>query len=410
MFSCTNSRLNPDGTKIIDNELFTDSCIAMEDGSPPWLSPDIILTSSLGVADEARKGENNTVAVRARKSCNPASTTNVLVELWVANPSLNFAPNVNSIKVFEAVVQTTSFVLNSAIDPMRPVAQVSRTWTADETLSNTVPTDADPLRLHRCFVARSYPSNLTPPDAKFCVTEDPHVAQRNIAIVKVPAGQRVRRLSFPIETTIGNREFAEAAMVRVIADRVPSTAVLKAILPSLKQFAGFRQIAQVAPERFSLQVSEKFSPVIRDSSRLEKVTPINPGDISFQDKWRFVLKDGLSFERFRDAVFNPEVVLQSAVAARKFNAAFNVRSLEVSPELRVAPTLQLTRGLEKLVEQAAPTFEADIKLPPKEVANFTFTADLPEKSQPGDAHIFHVMHINDQKQVIGGLTIVAVVG
>jgi hypothetical protein len=405
MFSCTNSRLNPDGTNIIDNELFTDPCIAMEDGSPPWLSPDIILTSSLGVSDEARKGETNTIAVRARKSCNPAGTTNVLVELWVANPSLNFAPNVNSVKVFEAVVPTTSFVLNPAIDPVRPVAQVSRPWTAEETLSDTVPTDADPLRLHRCLVARSYPSNLTPPDAKFCVTEDPHVAQRNIAIVKVVG---VRKFNFPIQTNGKNPEVFEGATIRAIADRAPSKAVLNAILPSLQQFAEFRQIAQIAPERFGVQVPENFSPVIRDNSRLEKVTPINPEDIPFQDKWRYVFKDGLNFGRFRDAVFNPEVVLQSAVATQKFNAPLNVPNLQVSPELRVSPSLKITPGLGNLVEQAAPTFEADIKLPPKEVANFTFTANLPENSQPGDAHIFHVMHINDQKQVIGGLTIVAI--
>jgi hypothetical protein len=406
MFSCTNSRLNPDGTNIIDNELLTDPCIAMEDGSPSWLSPDIILTSSLGVADEARKGENNTVAVRVRKSCNLADT--VLVELWVANPSLNFAPNVNSIKIFDAPV-TSSFELDKAIDSVRLVAQVSRTWTADEALSNNVPTDVDPLRLHRCLVARSYPSNLTPPDAKFCVTEDPHVAQRNIAIVKVP-GQRVRRLSFPIETTVGNREFAEAAMVRVIADRIPSVAILKAILPSLEQFSGFRQIAQIAPKGFALQISENFSPVLRDKSRLEKIDPINPKDVPFRDIWQYVFRREGSFGRFRNVVFdNPTIVLQEAIADRKFNSSLNARNLKTPTNLRVAPNLNISPGLEKLVEQAAPSFEADIKLPPNEVANFTFTADLPESSQPGDAHIFHVMHINDQQQVIGGLTIVAVV-
>ena len=404
MFSCTDPA---------QNELMRDKCIQMESCNPHWLSPDIILTSDLGVPDEARVGKSNTVTLRARRTLqNPDGSAcmlpaNVRFQLWVGLPSLN--PPISSAVQVQGFIPykplpTSSFALDLAVDPTRPIGQVSETWTAEETLPSHSSDTA--TRLHRCLIARCYPSDVNPPDAQFCVVEDPHVVQRNIAIVKVVG---VRKFNFPIQTNGKNPEVFEGATIRAIADRAPSKAVLNAILPSLEQFEGFRQIAQVAPERFSLQVSEKFSPVIRDSSRLEKVTPINPGDIPFQDKWRFVLKDGLNFGRFRDAVFNPEVVLQSAVAARKFNAAFNVRSLQVSPELRVAPTLQLTRGLEKLVEQAAPTFEADIKLPPKEVANFTFTANLPENSQPGDAHIFHVMHINDQKQVIGGLTIVAVV-
>lgn len=417
MFSCSNPE---------QNQLLTDTCISVgvpipgEPILPLWMSPDIILndpkfqTSTLippgASIGTAMQGANNQVSVRAHKSCTPPGATFMIVELYVAHPGLNITPAVNSLLVFTESIPIVSF--GSSI-------LVTQTWLADHFIASpSTQPDTDPNRLHRCLIARCYPDTLTATGEKFCVLEDQHVAQRNIFIIPV----KDRKISFLIQTSSQNSEIIESATIRTIADRAPSTAVLNAILPSLKQFKGFRQLAQTAPERFALQVPNIFSPVIRDGSRLEKPTPVDYGNIPIQDKLQYVLAEKVSFARVRDVMFNPRVVLQKAVADRKFNTAFNARNLQVSPEsqirarnLQVSPeseifsNAKITPKLEKLVQQAAPTFEADIKLPPKEVANFNFTADLPENSQPGDAHIFHVMHINDQKQVIGGLTIVAVV-
>lgn len=404
MFSCTDPA---------QNQLMQDKCIQMESGNPPWLSPDIILTSSLGEIDKARKGQLNTVTLRARRTVRNLDgsacvlPTNVRFQLWVGLPSLNppisSAVQVQGFIPYESLPTTIFNVINPN-NENELIGQVSKTWTAEELLpphSSDTATD-----LHRCLIARCYPSNVSPPDAQFCVVEDPHVVQRNIAIVKVQMGMM---FNFPIQTNGINPELVEAATIRVFADRVPSTAVVNAILPSLKQFQGFRQIAEVAPEKFALQVPENLAPVIRDNSRLDNLAPITPGDIPFRDTWRYVFRDRGNFEHFRDVVFNPNVVLQEAIAVRKFNSALNVRDLRVVAGLQVAPNLQITPRLEQLVERAAPTFEADIKLLPSQIADFTFTANLPEASQPGDAHIFHVMHIDERQQVIGGLTIVAVV-
>jgi len=423
-----------------DPTLSADLSIRINDSPDPawWLSPDIRLfrlgAGGAEVSDrKAVLNADNYVDVRVYRTAQPllTDTFDILVELWVCNPSLLMSPTVvtDTRRLFTGSIRATSLPksssvwLSSILPPQGQVTaapypsvpglpsgnvKISREasgrikWMPD-------PGDSVQRAGHKCLIARVYQDSL--PDPKpdsdcFHVRPDDHVAQLNLKIVTVDPGIS---LSLSIQTTGLSLEGIEGATIRAIADRAPSTAVLEAILPSLKQFEGFRQLAQIAPERFALQVPENFSPIIRDNSRLEKVTPINPGDIPFQDKWRFVFRDGINFGRFRDSVFNPAVVLQNAISDRKFNAALNVRNLQVSPELRIVPRLKITPGLEKLVEQAAPTFEADIKLPPNEVANFTFTANLPENSQPGDAHIFHVMHINDQKQVIGGLTIVAVV-
>jgi hypothetical protein len=398
MFSCNNPA---------QNTLLNDTSISIKDGAPQfWLSKDIILTSSSNEPDIANVGQNNTVTVLVRKESNFPGTQFVTTQLWVANPSLNIAPNVNAVEVQPTgALSVSAFQPHPQADPGQTIAEFKWNWTAQESLSNSVPTDPDPNKLHRCLIARTYPSDLTPPETKFCVVEDRHLAQRNITIIKLPG--IIRRLSFPIQTISQSTEVIQSATIRTIADRVPTSAVIEAILPSLQQVEGFRQFAQVAPKGFGLQIADVLSPVIRDNSRIENISPITPGDIPFRDNWRHVFTGGFNFGRFREIVFNPNIVLQQAVAVQKFNSVLNVNRMRgiVNTRLLTGATAAMTN----LVERAAPTFEADIQLPPQQVANFTFTADIPETSQPGDAHIFHVMHIDDQQQVIGGLTIVAVV-
>jgi hypothetical protein len=55
-----------------------------------------------------------------------------------------------------------------------------------------------------------------------------------------------------------------------------------------------------------------------------------------------------------------------------------------------------------------PSYEADVRLNPGQIATINFTADV-SSSNPGDAHIFHLTHARSDGRVIGGLTVVAVV-
>jgi hypothetical protein len=411
MFSCTNSRKDADGNQIIDNELFEDSAISIQPGNPVWMSPDIGLNDPSLVAPGktvpagrlpylAEEGVDNLVTVRVRKAGNPVGTTSVFVDLFVAPPSLNPAI-ASSQPIFSSIVLSTSG-LTSDFKP--DVALTSQSWTAKNLPANSDPINPSSREQHFCLVARCYPSTKNPPTQQFCVGQDPHVAQRNIMIKRVVVGNRMLR--FSIQTRSNNLELSEQATIRAFADRIPSFAVLSLVLPSLQQVREFRQITQITPLQFALQLPERFSPVIRDNFQLEKVKPITSADIPWRDSWRYFFQDGPKFNRFRDVVFEPMAVLQNAIAVRKFNTPLQATSLQTSATLRQP---NLTPRLANLVEQAAPTYEADIQLPPQEIATFEFTANLPEQSQAGNAHIFHVMHINENQQVIGGLTIVAVV-
>jgi hypothetical protein len=191
MFSCSNPA---------QNQLLRDNCISIDDGPSTawWLSPDIILNDTSvqssvpvgAVKDTAIQGADNQVTVRARKTCNPDGATNVIIELYVANPNINnWSPTIGSELIFQDIIPAGNF---------NPTATITKTWLATRPISPppTQP-DPDPNRLHRCLVARCYPETLSAPQEKFCVLEDKHVAQRNIAVV---AAMR-RQVTFLIQTT-----------------------------------------------------------------------------------------------------------------------------------------------------------------------------------------------------------------
>lgn len=56
-----------------------------------------------------------------------------------------------------------------------------------------------------------------------------------------------------------------------------------------------------------------------------------------------------------------------------------------------------------------PHFDAALTLKARERIRFRFQSDL-ERSQPGDAHIFHVVHVDAREKVQGGLTVVLLKG
>jgi hypothetical protein len=316
-----------------DPSLSEDQCISINDGPDPawWMSPDISLNSTT-TPDQAISGSANDVRVRTRRArdCNLLEgTTNIIVELWVCDPTLNPTPTTGSTQIFTKLIPVGSFPGGSS-------QWVSDSWT---------PNPADPVQQigHKCLIARAYPELLLPDSACFHVQKDSHVAQRNISIVAASRGEGgEKRLRFQIKTNNTDLERSEAATLRVVADLNPSQKVLNILTPSLEKFPGYRHIVRSAPTGFKLELPDFPDAKVRDNTRLGCLGTI------------------LAF-------------------------------------------FGLLKGMD-----VQPKYEADIELKPGQATEFTLRADL-SSSTAGDAQIFHVMHVNLQQQVIGGVTVIAVV-
>ena len=428
-----------DCNDIVDSSLTSDISISINDGPPAtwWLSPDIKffrIESGREISDgQAVINADNYVDVKVHRNDKSllSGTSDIFVELWVCNSSL-LPPSDTSksrhlftgtIDIEDpAALSADSSAWLSSI-PITKSSVAPKPYPSELNLPGNVKISRDGTRIkwipdlddavqqegHKCLIARVYQDGLPEPKPDkncFHVKVDGHVAQHNLEIVKV--GSKIKSFMFQIQTAGSDAGLVDVATIRAIADRVPHKSVLNAILPSLNQFPGFRQIDQIAPSHFALNVPDRFFPVTRDNSRPENPGPVRPWKIPFVDRWRYSIRDGFNINRIFSAVFNPKLVLQEAISATKFNIPFNVPRMQLKQSVRVAPNLKLSARLVYMIEQAVPTYEADIKIPLKDVANFNFTAELPENSKSGDAHIFHVMHIDEKQQVIGGLTIVAV--
>jgi len=55
-----------------------------------------------------------------------------------------------------------------------------------------------------------------------------------------------------------------------------------------------------------------------------------------------------------------------------------------------------------------PSYEADVEMKPGQITQINFNTDL-SRGQQGDAYIFYITHARSDRQVIGGLTFVAVI-
>lgn len=110
-------------------------------------------------------------------------------------------------------------------------------------------------------------------------------------------------------------------------------------------------------------------------------------------------------------------VLQAARSALKHVPNFKrLRTTGVPPfkmEFKGLRDIRLTNNTEKPSAKGnygrmkVPNCEARFELKPAQKVKFKFHVDL-EKAKPGDAYIFHLMHLNAKQRVIGGLTVVAV--
>ncbi|MGI0484976.1 hypothetical protein ACN4EK_06030 [Pantanalinema rosaneae CENA516] len=411
-----------------------DDSINIYNSSGPywWLSDDIKLfhldSNNNEITDgTAILGSDNYLDVRVHKTDQLLlpDTFEILVELWLCNPFLSMDPRIvtDTRFLFRGSIQATALAPNLWLSSVLPlngtvtprdypsgaglpsgkvnvsIAAGKIKWIPDP--NDPVQWNPDPNNLnHKCLIARVYQDALSDPKPDnecFHAGQDTtgkqldlHVAQRNLDIVKVsPSNTSV---SFPIKTVGLNPEVAEKATIRVVADRTPSPALLRAITPSLERFPGYKRIApaSVLSNRFALKIPERLSPVIRDYTRIDRPRPDIPSlpPLRLRELAQYIYKEPEDrFMRFKDAIFAPEVIVQDRLLAKGF-------------------------GLPTVVELATariPTYEADVQLPPKEAVQITLTVDLPASSQVGDAHVFHVVQVNTNQQVVGGITVVAVV-
>jgi len=223
------------------------------------------------------------------------------------------------------------------------------------TLPTPLPPDSDPQgKGHKCLVARCYPNNMTPDGMTFHQVDDPHVSQRNICIVlcSSPCAQE-------ITTANPNPEKAEPATILAIADLEPRKYVVEALMPALKQIEGFQEIATTPPPPFQLV----------DFKQVPELGKIEPGKID---------PGKIDPRKINVRIFEPKIIDHTK---RRIKGRYGRRKY--------------------------PNFQADFMQEPKQVTTFQFATDM-ERVKPGMAHIIHLTHIDAEKRVIGGLTLVAI--
>jgi phycocyanin alpha chain len=410
-----------------DPTLSGDKSLSIEGGPPIyfWLSPDISLfhlRDDIKVEDGAIISGENFVDVKVHRNLHTLlpSTFGALVELWVCNPSLVMIPSdCNSARLlFKGCIELfpnpsvgkpawlpeggdgwlTSLLPESesingeSYPPELPVSGETNISRQSDGKIRWVPNPVDPLQKigHKCLISRVYQDGLpgTKPDNDcFHVQADDHVAQRNLSIV--PVSVTTKKLSFAIQTIGINPDNFET-LIRVVADHTPTEALLNAINPSLEDFPGYKQLASISLDRFALRIPNSLSPVVRDYTRVDAVRPDIPSlpPILFPEIIRYINRDiaGRS-SRFRNAVFKPEAIAQEKLLAHGFGRPTAVQ----------------------LAAAMMPTYEADVQLLPGEVSEISLEIELPASSQDGDAYIFHVTQIDLDQEVVGGITVVAVV-
>jgi hypothetical protein len=232
-----------------------------------WLSPDIRLTGATSGPDKADPGQHNTIEVtthqKAQGTCESVGDESLLVEVWVGNPALVMAPN--------NPASTAGIALTGSPSPLPGGTSVqSIDWVPPTGLPPSDPQGSG----HKCLIARSYPSSLTPSAASFFSPDDPHVAQHNICIVPCGnpgAAARPGPCGFTVATLNPNRREAQIVTLRAIVDLKPDRFVRGVVLPRLKAVPGFRRLATAPPARFWLESKGWRGAVVSDRTRRKGV-------------------------------------------------------------------------------------------------------------------------------------------
>ena len=268
-----------------DPGLAGDSCIFMEaipgdsgNQNPNdvwWLSPDITLAGPVSGLDRADAGESNAIKIKFRRKasgsgCSFPGDESIIVEAWVANPSLVMAPR------RRGSAARVGFI-GSPLPPEggNHIQQID--WTPPSA-SLPTPLFGNPQEPgSKCLVALCYPSSLTPSTSQFFVPGDQHVAQHNLCILVASSDKALLEVN---TFNPANLAVLPPVKLRAALDLIPSTFVKKMVLTRVQGLPGFQQIRTAGlPQGFTfdltgLQVSE----VIDNSHSSVPVVPphLNP--------------------------------------------------------------------------------------------------------------------------------------
>lgn len=368
-----------------DPGLTSDTCIFIEaisgdggthsTGSSPawWLSPDIQLTGPVSGADAGDANRDNPVVVKAHRknACTLASGVhNVFAELWIGNPALAMAPNINTRQI-----SSTALIAVAGL-PAGGTATHTFTWHPPAGA-----TDPDPEAPgHKCLIARVYSENVFPDANDFHVPEDQHVAQHNITVVAAPVGGHMR-----MNISTGNpNKFSQRITVNVQQDTKPSRFVLNAVEPSVKRVREFQSFAATVTP-IALETTNFHAHI---ATELAQIGPIVTGVATKKAATKATTKAATK-----------TVAATRRVAAQELIQP--VKGVEISSFLTLNPT---TRRFGQLTR---PNLQAIIALQPRVFQTFAFTADL-SKAKRGEGRIYHLTQAGADGKLHGGLTVVVV--
>jgi hypothetical protein len=221
----------------------SDSCFFMEATSGDngnhtapvwWLSPDVDITAP--APSKATIGQSNTVQLRVHRNASCPGSQDAFVELWVGNPALAMAPNVNT--------ELLSGFVTVANVPSGGAQTQTFAWNPTGSGAQTAG--------HKCLVARCFPTDQSPDPISFWLPASRHAVQHNIEVVAAPAGGAPK---MRISTGNPDKERRQRVTVNAVAEIRPSRFVLQAITPAVRQVRGFQRFATAAPREFTLNFS-----------------------------------------------------------------------------------------------------------------------------------------------------------
>ncbi len=355
----------------VDPKLVSDLSITIDDGYTYWwLSPDIQLTDANGVLDQAIVGKDNLVDVRVHRNATGLldSTTFINVELWVCDPSLVISPSqINSSrKLFDGVIDPTNLPAST------------NGWLSE--------------------VAKKVQSALYPPAS-------PLSGQPLLVSQEAGKPPLKRKISWQPDNRDPVQQTGHKCLIaRCFQDGVPGGQADDACFHAQKDIhVAQRNIAIVpvpmSPRRMVLNfpvLTNNTNAELSEAATIQVMADLNP-----DQKVLDILTPGLHQI--------PGYLRISRTIPTSFKLQLpDFPHVIVRDNTRLGCLGVILNWLSFKNPRFEPHYEADVQLQPRQVTQFTLNVDL-AGSRSGDAHIFHLMHINQQQRVIGGLTVVAVV-
>jgi hypothetical protein len=339
----------------------TDTCISLSKQPQWWLSEDIKLNGTLfngtntsKPADQAIFMQDNTIDVRVRRanqacllpSDGEIDTSRIKIVVYIAVPGANLKPNLKGPMGEKLVIQigTALFMTTSGQMPDLPASGI-------KSLSE----------IGQAITWKPTSTNDKDADGK-----GPNANSHRCLIVRCfpELGPSPDPDCFHI---VADQHVAQHNIDIVSGSNIVNGLVWTSNSnDEERELATLRLVADLNPEP---RVVEILTPALQATPGYQRIARTSP--VSF----------GLELPDFPDA--------------------------KVCDNTRLGCLGRILKALGLGGSTFEPKYEADIQLQPGQVTSFNFTVDL-SRSQPGDAHIFHLMHVRSDQQVIGGLTIGAV--